>query len=73
MAPQKKNTEWKPEKFPQPQTYPSGWDSSALFASNGQQAADSKQETPKKETQTDWKPEKFPKPRTFPRCWSVDD
>jgi len=72
MTPKKKD-EWQPEKFPQPQTYPSGWDSSALFAKNCSGTTESQAVQPRNETDTDWKPEKFPKPRTFPRCWSVDD
>ena len=72
MTPKKKD-EWQPEKFPQPQTYPSGWDSSALFASNGHTNQEAGKEQAWSETDTDWKPEKFPKPRTYPRCWSVDD
>lgn len=73
MNPNKKKEEWQPEKFPQPQTYPTGWDSSALFATNGNNPAESGDVQPRGETHTDWKPEKFPKPRTFPRCWSIDD
>ncbi len=72
MNPQKKQ-EWQPEKFPQPQTYPNGWDSSAFFAANGDASVDFSEMPDKNEVETDWQPEKFPKPRTYPRCWSIDD
>jgi hypothetical protein len=69
-----KNAEWTPESFPQPRTYPSGWDSSALFAVNGDRIREGEaREQAESKDSTDWKPEKFPKPRTFPKNWSIDD
>jgi hypothetical protein len=69
-----KKAKWAPESFPQPRTYPSGWDSSALFAVNGERSSEgeSREQADIKDS-IDWKPEKFPKPRTFPKNWSIDD
>lgn len=73
MKPPKK-TDWTPEAFPQPRTFPSGWDGSALSAATGSQRhqEEARQETGS-DNPVDWTPEKFPKPHTYPRNWSVDD
>lgn len=69
-----KKAEWAPDTFPQPRTYPSGWDSTALFAANGTKASEGEaREKTESNDSGDWKPEKFPKPRTFPKNWSIDD
>jgi hypothetical protein len=73
MTPKKKS-DWTPDPFPKPQTYPSGWDGSALMSTNGHQNTHKTTgvETESKDV-TDWAPEKFPKPHTFPKNWSIDD
>lgn len=73
MTPQEKNN-WSPEPFPEPRTFPTGWDGSALTPSNDR--GHSGEETPSRgQTSEDggWTPEKFPKPRTYPKNWSIDD
>jgi hypothetical protein len=70
----KKKKDWKPESFPKPRTFPSGWDGWSLMATNGHfQESENPMEGAKKPGKEDWNPEKFPKPRTFPKNWSVDD
>ena len=73
MTPKKK-TDWSPESFPEPRTFPSGWDGTALSSANGRRQT---QEDENSQTNTNdadgWMPEKFPKPRTYPKSWSVDD
>ena len=64
MTPEEKK-DWKPEKFPQPRTFPSEWDMSGLMASS-ERGVD-------KEAAEEWKPESFPQPRTFPKGWHFDD
>jgi hypothetical protein len=73
MEPNKKS-DWNPETFPQPRTFPSGWDGSEMSTQNGSRKKDregSDQST--NENEMNWSPEKFPKPRTFPKNWSIDD
>ena len=73
MKPRKKR-DWTPEAFPQPRTFPSGWDGSALTSTNGQNRSDEEtRQQPESSVSKDWTPEKFPKPRTFPKNWSIDD
>jgi len=73
MKPRKK-TEWTPETFPQPRTFPSGWDGSALINKNGyQQHEEEASQQAESNDSVDWIPEKFPKPRTYPKNWSIDD
>jgi hypothetical protein len=70
----KKEDQWNPEKFPKPNTFPSGWDGSGLMPSNVTRLPDGTLVPIKRNTDaSDWRPEKFPKPRTFPKNWSVDD
>jgi len=64
MPPEEKK-DWKPEKFPQPRTFPSQWNISGLMAVNGKDAAN--------EDADEWKPEKFPQPRTIPHKWHFED
>jgi hypothetical protein len=68
----KKKTEWHQEGFPEPRTFPDGWDGQALSSSKGDQPKDELdvQKLPEEED-ADWCPEKFPKPRTFPKNWSI--
>ncbi len=63
MSPEEKN--WKPEKFPQPRTFPAEWNMSDLIVNDNGGAA--------KDEDSEWKPEKFPQPRTFPKNWHSDD
>jgi len=73
MKKQKKD-EWKPETFPQPRTFPTDWDGSALMSTYGHPIRDGKVNPPPKNSDAkDWNPEKFPKPRTYPKNWSIDD
>ncbi|MBC8505352.1 MAG: hypothetical protein ISR58_04715 [Anaerolineales bacterium] len=64
MTPEEKK-EWKPEKFPQPRTFPAEWDMSGLMETN--------EENAEKDDDHGWKPEKFPQPRAFPENWHSDD
>ncbi|MBC8497290.1 MAG: hypothetical protein ISS57_19255 [Anaerolineales bacterium] len=64
MTPEEKK-DWKPEKFPEPRTFPSEWYMSGLMAASEKSAA--------KEEADEWKPEPFPQPRTFPKGWHFDD
>jgi hypothetical protein len=73
MKPRKKR-DWTPETFPQPRTFPSGWDGSALTSTNGQNRSDEEARPQAADSDSmGWAPEKFPKPRTFPKNWSIDD
>jgi hypothetical protein len=73
MKPRKKS-EWTPEPFPQPRTFPSGWDGSALTPSKGRNPRDEEASNQSESSDSeDWAPEKFPKPRTYPKNWSIDD
>ncbi len=63
MSPEEKD--WKPEKFPQPRTFPAEWNMSGLMKNENGSAAS--------EDDPDWKPEKFPQPRTIPENWHSDD
>jgi hypothetical protein len=73
MKPRKKK-KWTPETFPQPQTFPSGWDGSALTSKNGHvKGEENPSQQAKNNEAVDWVPEKFPKPRTYPKNWSIDD
>lgn len=70
----KKNKDWTPEPFPEPRTFPSGWDGWGLMATNGHfKEGEAPQQASGTPTKEDWNPEKFPKPRTFPKNWSIDD
>ena len=74
MKKKKKKDEWTPESFPQPRTFPSGWDGEALRYTNGHPIVDDeKRESPMVKDDPNWRPEKFPKPKTFPKKWSIDD
>ncbi len=64
MTPEEKKN-WKPEKFPQPRTFPSEWHMPGLMPSNEGDAVEGAPD--------EWKPEKFPQPRTFPKNWHSDD
>ena len=73
MKPRKKS-EWTPEPFPQPRTFPTGWDGSALTSSKGRHPRDEEASHQAESSDSvDWAPEKFPKPRTYPKNWSIDD
>ncbi len=63
MTPEEKD--WKPEKFPQPRTFPAKWNLFGLMTHSD--------ESLEKEEESEWKPEKFPQPRTFPENWHSDD
>jgi hypothetical protein len=70
----KKPTDWSPEPFPEPRTFPNGWDGTALTNTNGRRESRESGTSHKDSDNVDgWMPEKFPKPRTFPKHWSVDD
>ena len=70
----KKQPEWHPEGFPEPRTFPDGWNGHALRFTKGHHPHE-EMEVPRDsdESDTDWIPEKFPKPRTFPKNWSIED
>ena len=69
----KKEPEWQPEEFPEPRTFPGGWDGRALMFSNGHHLGDEAEDQEiSNEKEPVWSPEKFPKPRTFPKNWSIE-
>lgn len=61
----KEQKERTPETFPQPRTFPKGWNIAGLMAAIKKDAA--------KEEADDWKPETFPQPRTIPENWHIED
>ncbi len=70
----KKQSEWRPEDFPKPRTFPNSWDGSALVSTNRHCSGDGEEVLQHEDANNiEWHPEKFPKPRTYPKNWSVDD
>lgn len=67
-------SEWVPEGFPKPRTFPEAWDGFALMNTNGHYP-EGKEKVLRDEngSSIDWQPEKFPTPRTYPKNWSIDD